>query len=1121
MKSLFAVSCAIVMACSLVSAKPAPKPAAPAKPVAATKDAKPDQPTSLVLIHKYAPNWRTVYKTELTITQDTPEGKATIENHYDIVRLVTAVAEGGDISRTTTSENVQMTVNGEKVPQKDDAPVQKAMTVIKRDGTFVSASWEGYGDMNDQAKAIQARKALALQPIFTDKPIVKGLKWKKELKAGLLPGSVAATSEYEVVDTAKQGDIPAVQLKYKYTESGNKPISYQGDMVIEASSGDIIKLDVVITNFPMGGDAVADAKLKWERTDAKLATAADEKKKDKTIEEITKDFKKLDGAMTLYRKTETGNKDTIYLEVPEAKLGKNLLLQCTLSSGAGGGSLVAGYPVDDIMFEMQKLGDDKLVWVVPNLKFRVDPSLPLAKAADRAFPGSYIQSFKIEAKSDERKTLLINISDIFLSDLADITSSTASLNQGAYSIDREKSYIKNLKVFPDNIVAESLINMQKLSKDGPETSSMSGYNSNPLYDPRSIPINICWNLFFLAESNYTPRIADGRVGYFFTQYQDLNRRTDDAMVRYISRWDLKKKDPSAAISEPVKPIVWWLDNAIPSEYRESIASGLKWWNRAFEQVGIKDAIVVNQMPDNADWDYADMRYNIVRWVASPEAAYAISLFRRNPITGEVLNAGICIDANMVRFTGTEFDVMIAGSAVPTDPKLSPMPKQTGNPYGCCYQHDSAFNAWMGSEFSELMMADGATPISRDAYVQQYIRSIVAHEFGHSLGLRHNFIASTNPTMTQLKDIEWLKIHGITSSVMDYTPFNIGALISKNSMYWSDNIGEYDMFAIKYGYSFNDAKNPTDELPYLKAIAAEASKPGLQWQGDEMADNLDPHIVRFDLAKNPIDFYSTMMSICKKTIPKLQTSAILPGQSYYQLTRKFISFLRIYNSQFYSLAGFLGGSHTYRDYKGDMDSKPSLTQVSDLDQRRVVSLITKGCLAADAYDFIPSSIYQKLAPNPFVDIEVATTPAYRWDQPVRDQLSSTQITVLNAMTQPDVLSKISNNAFKQAPKANVFNVMELITTLDNNICTELRAGRNVTELRAMLQQAWFGRLIALASKETTGLTVDSRIICRAKLKEILSALKAINQAPLNAFTKMHILETIDKISKSLNSVKMEL
>ncbi len=332
MKSLIAISCAAFMVCSLVSAEAAPKAAAPAKPAEITKGAKSEKPAELILVHKYAPNWRTVFKTELTITQDTPDGKVTIENKYDMVRLVTAVAESGDISRTTTSENIQMTVNGEKVPQKDDAPVQKAMTVLKPDGTLVSVSWEGYGDMNDQAKAIQTRKALAIQPIFSDKPIVKGLKWKKELKAGLLPGSVAATAEYEVMDTAKQGDVPAVQLKYSYVESGDKPLSYKGDLVIEASSGDIIKLDITIQNFPMGGDGVADAKLKWERTEAKLATAAEEKKKDKTIEEITKDYKKLEGAMVVYRKTETGNKDTIYLEVPEDKLGLNMLLQCTLAA---------------------------------------------------------------------------------------------------------------------------------------------------------------------------------------------------------------------------------------------------------------------------------------------------------------------------------------------------------------------------------------------------------------------------------------------------------------------------------------------------------------------------------------------------------------------------------------------------------------------------------------------------------------------------------------------------------------------------------------------------------------------------------------------------------------------
>ena len=112
------------------------------------------------------------------------------------------------------------------------------------------------------------------------------------------------------------------------------------------------------------------------------------------------------------------------------------------------------------------------------------------------------------------------------------------------------------------------------------------------------------------------------------------------MVRYVFRWDLRKADPNAALSPPKEPIVFWIDNAVPLEYRPAVREGLLMWNKAFERIGIKDAIVVKQMPDDADWDHADMRYNVIRWTTSPGYGYAVALFRANPLTGQILNAGI-------------------------------------------------------------------------------------------------------------------------------------------------------------------------------------------------------------------------------------------------------------------------------------------------------------------------------------------------------------------------------------------------------------------------------------------------------------------------------------------------
>src|SRR5262249_6429991 len=218
-----------------------------------------------------------------------------------------------------------------------------------------------------------------------------------------------------------------------------------------------------------------------------------------------------------------------------------------------------------------------------------------------------------------------------------------------------------------------------------------------------------YTLFFLPENGYRPRIADPRVGFFVSDFDSFDDDTkDDLTTRYICRWDMQKADPSAAMSPPKKPIVFWLDNAIPVEYRGAFRNGLLLWNKAFEKIGIKDAIVVKQMPDNADWDHADMRYNTIRWVLSPTSAYAVAQPRVNPITGQILNANITVDAGIVRFTKVEKSFAVDPSSLfaehpPIDPKS--MLGSNRALFQCDMAREAVDQAWFG--FEALSMADPA------------------------------------------------------------------------------------------------------------------------------------------------------------------------------------------------------------------------------------------------------------------------------------------------------------------------------------------------------------------------------------------------------------------------------
>jgi hypothetical protein len=232
--------------------------------------------------------------------------------------------------------------------------------------------------------------------------------------------------------------------------------------------------------------------------------------------------------------------------------------------------------------------------------------------------------------------MLIDVTELFRGDLAQISAAFSGgggmfgpMGGGGFGMDRDKTFIKEMKNFPENLVVSTQYHFQRGGR---------GFSA-ALADPRSAPITVVYNLSVLpSATSYTPRLADNRVGYFETGFQSFDDDAKrDQLTRYILRWDLKKKDPNAALSEPVKPITFWLDNAIPKEYRPSFEKAFLIWNSAFEKIGFKNAIVVKQMPDNPDpndpntpSDTADMRFNCVRYVHSPDNAYAVRAVPHQP-----------------------------------------------------------------------------------------------------------------------------------------------------------------------------------------------------------------------------------------------------------------------------------------------------------------------------------------------------------------------------------------------------------------------------------------------------------------------------------------------------------
>jgi hypothetical protein len=352
--------------------------------------------------------------------------------------------------------------------------------------------------------------------------------------------------------------------------------------------------------------------------------------------EIVNRTNKLEGLFTLYSSEESGK---IYWEIRPDQLNKNYLAIVTLESGIGESGIYSGLPLSDFLFYFRRVNDN-LHFVVRNVKFRTEPSQPEQRSLARSFSDSILYSVQIDTIDPRTKNILINLEDLLMQDFPGLTSLLKSSLQADYHLEQSRSYFGDINSFPENVEIDSVYGF----------SSLEGADLVTVPDSRALTLKVHYSFSQLRENNgYIPRLADDRVGYFITAFQDLsNKNTEEPFVRYINRWHLEPSDPKAALSPPIKPIVFWIENAVPFEYRDAIREGILMWNRAFEKAGFQNAIEARQMPDDADWQPADVRYNTIRWFNALDAGFARGPARVNPLTGEILDADIIVDANMVR-----------------------------------------------------------------------------------------------------------------------------------------------------------------------------------------------------------------------------------------------------------------------------------------------------------------------------------------------------------------------------------------------------------------------------------------------------------------------------------------
>jgi hypothetical protein len=362
--------------------------------------------------------------------------------------------------------------------------------------------------------------------------------------------------------------------------------------------------------------------------------------------EAIKGTDKLEGLFTIYRDQED---DKIYLELKPEQLNKNYLCTVTLESGIGESGIYSGLPLQDFLFYFRRVNNN-LHFVVRNAKFRTEQDEPELRSLARSFSDSVLYALEISSIDPYSKNILINLNNLLMQDFPGLTSLLKYYLRADYHLEENRSYFGDIDSFPFNLEIESIYSF----------SSPEGAYLVTLPDSRALTLKVHYSFSQLPENNgYIPRLADDRVGYFITAFQDFSKNNGkEPFVRYINRWHLEPSDPNAPLSPPKKPIVFWIENAVPWEYRDAIREGVLMWNQAFAKAGFQNAIEVRQMPDDADWHPADVRYNTIRWFNSLDAGFARGPARVNPLTGEILDADIIVDANMVRSIQQEYRTLM-------------------------------------------------------------------------------------------------------------------------------------------------------------------------------------------------------------------------------------------------------------------------------------------------------------------------------------------------------------------------------------------------------------------------------------------------------------------------------